>query len=153
MVTIPSFNRSASAAGALFFDEQARVLLVEPTYKEGWEIPGGMIEAGESPRAACTREIMEELGLTVKPGRLLAVDWASGPRWGDTILFVFDGGVLDAEEQNKIILGKDELASCRFVTPDSVEEYLPPHLANRVTSAIAARKAGETWYLEHGRRA
>jgi ADP-ribose pyrophosphatase YjhB (NUDIX family) len=37
------------AAGALLFDEDGRILLVEPTYKPYWEIPGGVVEADESP--------------------------------------------------------------------------------------------------------
>ena len=53
------------AAGALFSDESGRVLLVKPTYKKTWDIPGGYVEPGESPRAACIREIREELGLSV----------------------------------------------------------------------------------------
>jgi 8-oxo-dGTP pyrophosphatase MutT (NUDIX family) len=35
--------------------------LLEPTYKEDWEIPGGIIEENESPREACKREVLEEL--------------------------------------------------------------------------------------------
>jgi 8-oxo-dGTP diphosphatase len=41
--------RPLVAAGVLFFDEHDRVLLVDPSYKPGWEIPGGYVEAGESP--------------------------------------------------------------------------------------------------------
>ena len=39
-------------AGVLFTDETGRLLLVEPTYKPTWEIPGGAMEADESPRDA-----------------------------------------------------------------------------------------------------
>jgi 8-oxo-dGTP diphosphatase len=49
------------AAGVLFVDEQERVLLVRPTYKAYWEIPGGYVDEGESPLQACTREVAEEL--------------------------------------------------------------------------------------------
>jgi 8-oxo-dGTP diphosphatase len=49
------------SAGALFVDEYDRVLLVEPTYKSYWDIPGGYVEPGESPLAACAREVHEEL--------------------------------------------------------------------------------------------
>ncbi|HEX8868409.1 MAG TPA: NUDIX hydrolase, partial [Lentzea sp.] len=69
-------SRAMSGAGALFFDDRGRVLLVEPTCKPHWEIPGGVVERGETPSEACKREILEELGLHREPGRLLVVDWA-----------------------------------------------------------------------------
>ncbi|WP_169813104.1 NUDIX domain-containing protein [Nocardia jejuensis] len=62
-------------AGLLFVDELGRVLLVEPTYKDHWELPGGVVEGGESPGAAAVREVREELGLDVPLGQLLVVDW------------------------------------------------------------------------------
>ena len=58
-----SFATPRVAAGALFFDDQGRVLLVHPTYKDTWDIPGGYVERGESPAAACRRELKEELGI------------------------------------------------------------------------------------------
>ncbi|MGW0970924.1 NUDIX domain-containing protein [Streptomyces sp. NPDC002516] len=58
------------AAGALFFDADGRVLMVEPTYKDYWDIPGGYVETGESPLQAADREVHEELGIT-PPGRRL----------------------------------------------------------------------------------
>jgi 8-oxo-dGTP diphosphatase len=54
------------AAGALFCDDAGRVLLVKPTYKEGWDLPGGYVEPGETPTEACVREIKEELGSAVR---------------------------------------------------------------------------------------
>ena len=44
--------RKRMGAGVLLSDELGRVLLVEPTYKPSWEVPGGVVEADESPRAA-----------------------------------------------------------------------------------------------------
>ena len=41
-------------------------------YKDGWEFPGGKIEPGETSRAALVREIKEELGAVVEPGKLIS---------------------------------------------------------------------------------
>ncbi|MFI6100126.1 NUDIX domain-containing protein [Lentzea sp. NPDC051213] len=139
-------SRALSGAGALFFDEAGRVLLVEPTYKPHWEIPGGVIERGETPSEACRREVEEELGLIREPGRLLVVDWA--PRDDeDRILFVFEGGLITGDQ---IRLQAEELRSYEFVTPQQVEERLIPRLARRVTAALQAQESGQTLYLEHG---
>ena len=62
------------AAGALFRDAGGRVLLVKPHYKAGWEIPGGMVEPGETPSEACAREVTEELGQSGQVLRLCAAN-------------------------------------------------------------------------------
>jgi ADP-ribose pyrophosphatase YjhB (NUDIX family) len=83
------------AATAFFRDHQGRVLLVNPVYKETWDLPGGAVEAEESPHAACRRAVIEELGLDRPPGRVLAVDWVpSRPERPEGLIIVYDGGVL-----------------------------------------------------------
>jgi 8-oxo-dGTP diphosphatase len=143
-------TRALAAAGALLLDGDGRVLLVEPTYKPSWEIPGGGIEPDETPYAACVRELGEELGLPLRPGRLLVVDWA--PREGvDRVLFVFDGGTLAPEQEAAIALPPDELASWAYVPPEEVPQRTVPWLARRIAAALAARADGATRYLEFGR--
>ncbi len=138
-----------AAAGALFLDDEGRVLIVEPTYKQTWEIPGGRVEPDETPRHACVRELREELGLELEPGRLLVVDWA--PREGvDRVLFVFDGGELSAAQRDAIALPPDELASWAFVAPAGLARWMAPWLVRRVGEAVRARAAGVTRYLEYG---
>ncbi len=123
-------------SGALFLDAGGRVLLVRPTYKPYWEIPGGAIEAGESPRQACQRELREELGLDVELGRLLVFDWlpAEPPR-PDGWMFVFDGGALSEEATAQIRLPVDELSEWRFVPVEEVESFLLDRMARRIQQA------------------
>ncbi|WP_306215156.1 NUDIX domain-containing protein [Actinoplanes sp. RD1] len=144
--------RKRMAAGLLLTDVHDRVLLVEPTYKPSWEIPGGTVEADESPRAAVIRELAEELGLAVEPGRLLVTDWVP-PRAGRTegLMLVFDGGVLSAARAADIVLPADELRSWAWSGPAEAAARLTPLLARRVTAALAARAGGTSAYLEDGR--
>lgn len=53
---------------------------------------------------ACSREVLEELGLTLPLGPLLVVDWAPAEAEGDKILFIFDGGTLTADQLSAIRL-------------------------------------------------
>ena len=85
------------AAGALFLNEAGEILLVNPTYKPQWEIPGGLVEENEPPREGCIREVREEIGLSIEPHRLLSLDYRPAPHGGhcpDMLRFVFWGGRL-----------------------------------------------------------
>ncbi|WP_051570958.1 NUDIX domain-containing protein [Cryptosporangium arvum] len=137
-----------SAAAVLFTDGDGRVLLVEPTYKPDWEIPGGTVERNESPRAAAAREIEEELGLRVAPGRLLVVDWVP-PRGTRTegLMFVFAG---EFPGDAVVRLPPDELRSWAWCGPDEVDTRMAPQLARRVRAASRALATGHTLYLEFG---
>ncbi len=128
-------------------------MLVRPTYKKGWDIPGGYVEATEAPRETCIREIWEELGIDVELGQLLVADWAPSPEEGDKLLFVFDGGSLTAQQLAAIRLQTNEIAEYAFRELSEVTESLIPRLARRVLAAAGARTTGQTVYLEHGRPA
>lgn len=138
------------AAGALFTDNNGRILLVRPSYKPYWDIPGGYVEPGESPRAACLREIQEELSLNLPVGSLLIVDWAPAEGEGDKILFVFDGGTLAEGDQARMRFGDGELTEWRFVPADDLDQYSPARLVRRLRTAIEAKEQNRTIYAEHG---
>lgn len=139
-----------TAAGVLLFDESGRVLLVNPTYKPGWEIPGGYLHPGETPSEGAARELKEELGLTSPVGRLLVADWAPHPTEGDKLLFVFDGGIITEADRAQITPDGVEIGESAFYEEDQLDTVLIPRLARRIHAAFAARKDGRTVYLEHG---
>lgn len=130
-------------AGALIRDPDGHILLVESTYKSLWEIPGGVVEQNESPREACTREVTEELGLHLKLGRLLCWEW-QGPQADrdESLMFLYDGGVLDPSQVATVVLASDELASFRFLEVEDCHQLLPPRLARRLKFACAALADG-----------
>jgi 8-oxo-dGTP pyrophosphatase MutT (NUDIX family) len=145
-------SRPFLAAGVLFFDAAGRVMLVRPTYKSGWDIPGGYVERDESPLAACRREVREELGIAPTIGRLLVVDWAPHSDEGDKVLYVFDGGEVTSDDLAALRLDPDELAESAFHTIEDAPDVLVPRLARRVEAAVTARREGLTLYLEHGQQ-
>ncbi|WP_433120710.1 NUDIX domain-containing protein [Micromonospora sp. CA-246542] len=147
---MPTVATPRVAAGALFLDNEGRVLLVHPSYKEHWEIPGGYVEPGESPRAACIREIREELDLSPALGSMLVVDWAPAEHEGDKLLFIFNGGSLSPEQERDIRFADGELTEWRYVSAESLEGYVPRRLARRIRISIAALKNGTSSYAEHG---
>ena len=135
-------------AGILLRNRAGEVLLAETTYKEFWEIPGGLVEAGESPREAATRECIEELGSELALGIPACIHYAEGARTpGDGIMFVFDAGITD-RDAGDFALPPDELRSVRFVAPSDFADYLHPIMVTRMLAAIEGADAGRTFYLE-----
>jgi 8-oxo-dGTP pyrophosphatase MutT (NUDIX family) len=138
-------------AGVLFTDAAGRALLVEPVYKDYWEIVGGCVEENEAPRQAAAREVKEELGKTVSPGRLLVVDWVPPrPDRTEGVMFVYDGGTLDERRTADIHLPPDELSRWEWCDQDQIEQRMSQLLARRVTAALRAKAEGTTFDLENG---
>ncbi|WP_326653630.1 MULTISPECIES: NUDIX hydrolase [unclassified Streptomyces] len=150
---IASLPRILAGAAALIRDGQGRVLIVEPNYRAGWALPGGTIESdrGETPRRAARRETLEEIGLDVEPGALLAVDWVPGEARPPIAAYVYDGGVLTEAQFTAIRLQEEELISWRLVPRDEIREYLLGSLGHRVLAALDALETGSgTVELENG---
>ena len=138
-------------AGLICRDADGRVLLVQPTYKSTWEIPGGVVEAGESPAATVAREVREELGVELPVGRLLVVDWLPvRPPKTEGVMMQFDGGVLDDEVMSRFRLPPDELRDWRFLGADDLDDVLPDYMARRTRLALELAATGRSAYLEWG---
>ncbi|MFD9075816.1 NUDIX domain-containing protein [Streptomyces lasiicapitis] len=153
---IAGLPRVLAGAASVIRDRAGRVLLVQPNYREGWALPGGTVESdeGESPRQGARRETVEEIGLDVAPGGLLAVDWVPGTASRPPLVaFLYDGGVLADDRFEEIRLQEDELLAWRLATREELPEYLSAPLARRVLAALDALDAGTgAGELENGRR-
>jgi 8-oxo-dGTP diphosphatase len=143
--------RKRVSADILLRDEQGRILLVDPTYKPDWDLPGGMAEANEPPADTVRRELREELGLDVTVGALLCVDWVSphGP-WDDLINFIFDGGVLTRDVISAIQIVDDELRAFEFCDEGRAKERLRPYVWRRIRMALETLETGRARYVEDG---
>ena len=143
--------RVPASAGALIFDEAGRLLILKPSYKSGWTIPGGQLEeTGESPWQGCRRETFEECGLEIERGRLACVDFLP-PRPGRPggIRFLFDCGALPDEQLAAITLDRAEIDAYRFAAPGEAAVLLSGPVRRRVKAAVSHDRCV---YLEAGKR-
>jgi 8-oxo-dGTP diphosphatase len=149
--------RVPASAGALIFDRRRRLLILKPTYKSGWTIPGGVMEAdGETPWQACQREVREECGLEVSHGRLVCMDfrrWRDGSPGG--IRFLFDCGTLADAPLATVVLQPEEISEYRLAPLAEALSLLRAPIRRRV-DAVRKRDGSPRKhpivYLENGRR-
>ena len=149
-------------AGALIFSGN-NLLILKPTYRDYWILPGGHVESGESPREACIREIEEEIGFGLHVTRLLCVDfWRKGTRIGtgqrayeepeDKLVFLFQGGLLTPEQIDRIKVPPEEIEGFKFLSLEEALLLLAPYYENRLRLSMDAIETGQIEYLEGGRR-
>ncbi|MFE2292581.1 NUDIX domain-containing protein [Streptomyces sp. NPDC059452] len=141
--------RKRVAADVLIRDPLGRVLLVNPTYKPGWDLPGGMAEANEPPEEAVRRELREELGRGIDLLGLLVVDWVAphGPL-DDQIAFIFDGGTFCDDEALRP--HDQELSEARFIPLETARQLVSERMRRRLDAAVKALEDGRPMYLHDG---
>ncbi|HWL98218.1 MAG TPA: GNAT family N-acetyltransferase [Nocardioidaceae bacterium] len=131
-------------------DHEDRLLLCQLSYKPDWDLPGGVVEVGESPRLAAAREVQEELALTVDAGDLLLVDWLPAwSGWDDACTLVFDGGVHAAGLTDSIVPEPREIRTAEFCDADQIRERCAPQTVRRALAALDSTQ-GPLRYLESG---
>ena len=146
----PEPPRIPASAGALIHSTAGRLLILKPTYKKGWTIPGGQIDpGGESPWDACRRETREECGLVVDHGRLVCVDFLS-PKPGRPggMRFLFDCGMFSEASLDAVVLQESEISDHRLAPLDEALDLLSGPLRRRISESAGAKRCV---YLENGR--
>lgn len=108
------------------------VLRLRQPEADHWGLPGGKVDWGEPVRAAAAREIHEELGLTITPGRLLCmadtIDAGDGRHWTAPVYLVEDSVGEPA------VMEPDKMGACGWFPLDA----LPSPLTAATRAALAA---------------
>lgn len=91
-------------------------------FKDGWEFPGGKMEAGETPRQALVREISEELDTDIEVGELIDTVEYDYPQFHLTMHCFFctvkSGNLVLKEHEAAKWLKKDQLDSVSWLPAD-----------------------------------
>jgi len=130
------------AVGAIVFDAEGRVLLVERGTPPGvglWSVPGGKLEPRETLAQAVAREVREETGLIVEVGTLACVVEPVGDDYHFVILDYF------ARVIGGALAGASDARAARFVDPAELDTLpLSDGLAEVLARARATQPAWST---------
>jgi ADP-ribose pyrophosphatase YjhB (NUDIX family) len=138
-------GRLAVGCSAAVFDPiKKKILLVRRADNNRWSLPGGYMEPGESVTEACAREVLEETGLNVRVGQLIAVYssphilavYPDGNRWQVVILH------FAAEPIGGTLSTSDETTEVKYFSRAETEHLdLADLNRHRVDDAYAAQAA------------
>ena len=111
------------AVGGIIFNHQKQILLIQrnqPPAMGFWSIPGGKLEAGESLKEACQREIKEETGLDTEVKNIVAV---VERRVEGFHYVIIDYLALLAEEENSQPTARSDVSEARWVGLENLNDY------------------------------
>ncbi|GLF97376.1 NUDIX domain-containing protein [Streptomyces yaizuensis] len=147
--------RRRIGAVVLVQDPAGRILLVKPTYKPGWQLPGGGAHAGEPVAEAAERELAQETSLRLRISHFLALDQIpANPTTGTAEGFniVCDGGTLTRSHADTATIpepARTELEDLHWIPLGQLGEYARPYQERRIRAALHAQQRRESLPLLH----
>lgn len=113
-------NPAATVQGWIERDGEFLILKRnEEPFAGRWDLPGGFVEMGESPKEAVVREVREETGLTVVPTGLIG---AYTSEYGTAGRHTIDIAYLCRPDVGDFVLDRDEKSDAMWVSLDDMPE-------------------------------
>lgn len=136
-------HKRISSSGVMLEDNDGKLLVVKVFYKPYWTVPGGLVDEGETPKHAASREVFEEVGIRLDERDLtfvLVADRISKEL--QTYQFLFKAKLTD-EAKKHIIPQVTEIEEYAFITKTQVQ------LTDReYAKAVQQWADGTTGYVE-----
>lgn len=141
---LDSLDKRFASASVFLETDDGKLMVVKALYKNYWSLPGGVIDAGESPLEAACRETREEVAIVLDPSRVkyaLTIH-RSSERLGMSYAFVFRAHVTDEQLAN-VALQANEISDVAYVTKEDVLTKTRPY-----SKSVKAWAHGIEGYLE-----
>lgn len=131
---MPLLKKLQPAARAIIWNEtKDAILLVKRQDLPVWELPGGGIDAGESPEAAVIREALEETGLTVQTLSPIGIYYPLCRLAALSYTF-------ECTSYTGTLTISDESSDIAFFPVDHLPKYLPPPYPDWIKDAREKRE-------------
>jgi hypothetical protein len=147
-----SWSRKPMSLTVIFRDEHGRVLILKPSYRENWILPGGKVADNESPIKAARLAVKESLGFDFDGRRLvlLGVEYvAAMDSRPEMMVFMFEGGTL-SENQISCIKLSDKSLDFRCVYLSEAKGLLTDRTIRKIN--ICLNDPESCHYFENGNK-
>ncbi|GAA4224165.1 hypothetical protein GCM10022254_03020 [Actinomadura meridiana] len=142
----PDIAAPQTATHAVLIDPRGFVLLVNPSYKKRWHLPGGYVHEGELPSTGLAREILEELGISPHlPPAPSVIAWA--PHAGDRLLLYY-AAKLTPQQARDMRTNGHEIIGFQWCNEGALDEWLHPAVAERIRLTLQCSRRGQTIFTE-----
>jgi len=137
------FARGATlGARAVVIDGSGRIFLIKHSYADGWHLPGGGVETGETMQTALARELAEEGNIVLTaPPRLHGIFFNSRVSRRDHVA-VYE---VRAFSQDGMPRPNYEIVEHGFFAPDALPEDTTAATRARIAEVLEGRLPGEQW--------